>query len=390
MKGSSLKTLVTIHSHNTLGRTGFESSQQTRMHLAQLAGISYLHIVTSPQTANYKSRFRSLGFTYGEVVSVGEVLFGVCAEKLDTYNYVYNLADGQSIQAFYDIDCLHRPVPMWIYQTVAGVYTEEQVLIQYLAQLSLEDYTLIRDESRYPLPQLRRFLNLKEVLYFEYIHYPVIQDGYLSVLSKRTQYLVANEQVALDLQELGFHAQFFPPMCVDENLPKCLSSSTYRYIWSSHFGEYKRFDFALSIMKELEGTGITLDVYGGSQEEFYQKCLEFGGCPTNVKYCGFTPSVPYSDYDGYLSTSVGEMFANACVEAMSLGLQCVVSDYPYPYVFYSEGTEGSVITNHSVDDYVATMLSLRDSLFDSTIQQNFIKRYAYSKWVPKLKGLHYV
>lgn len=390
MKGSSLKTLVTIHSHNTLGRTGFESSQQTRMHLAQLAGISYLHIVTSPQTANYKSRFRSLGFTYGEVVSVGEVLFGACAEKLDTYNYVYNLADGQSIQAFYDIDCLHRPVPMWIYQTIEGVYTEEQVLIQYLAQLSLEDYTLIRDESRYPLPQLRRFLKLKEVPYFEYIHYPVIQDGYLSVLSRKVQYLVANEQVALDLQELGYHAQFFPPMCVEDNLPKCLSTSTYRYIWSSHFGEYKRFDLALSIMKELEGTNITLDVYGGTEEDFRAYCESFGGCPSNVTYCGFTPSVPYEDYDGYLSTSVGEMFANACVEAMSFGLQCVVSDYPYPYVFYSEGTKGSVITNRSVDDYVVTMLSIRDSLFDSTTQQNFIKRYAYSKWVPRLLNLQYV
>lgn len=298
MKGSSLKTLVTIHSHNTLGRTGFESSQQTRMHLAQLAGISYLHIVTSPQTANYKSRFRNLGFTYGDIVSVGEFLFGVCAEKLDTYHYVYNLVDGQSVQVFYDIECLHRPVPMWIYQTVEGIYTEEQVLIQYLAQLSLEGCLLIRDESRYPLPQLRRFLNLRGVSYFEYIHYPVIQDGYLSVLSKKAQYLVANEQVALDLQELGFHAQFFPPMCVDEHLPKCLSLSTYRYIWSSHFGEYKRFNMALSIMKELEGTGITLDVYGGSQEDFDRECLNFGGCPTNVKYCGFTPSVPYSDYDG--------------------------------------------------------------------------------------------
>lgn len=390
MKGSSLKTLVTIHSHNTLGRTGFESSQQTRMNLAQLAGISYLHLVTNPQTENYKSKFRGLGFTYGEVISVGEALFGVCAEKLDVYHYVYNLADGQSVQAFYDIECLHRPVPMWIYQTVDGVYTEEQVLIQYLAQLSLIDCTIVRDESRYPLPQLRRFLNLNEVSYFEYIHYPVIQGGYLSVLSKKAQYLVANEQVALDLQKLGFHAQFFPPMCVDEHLPKCLSSSTYRYIWSSHFGDYKRFDMALSIMRELEGTGITLDVYGGSQEDFDKQCLDFGGCPTNVKYCGFTPSVPYSDYDGYLSTSVGEMFANACVEAMSLGLQCVVSDYPYPYVFYSEGTKGSAITNHSVDDYVATMLRLRDSLFDSTTQQEFIKRYAYSKWVPKLLNLQYV
>lgn len=84
------------------------------------------------------------------------------------------------------------------------------------------------------------------------------------------------------------------------------------------------------------------------------------------------------------------MFANACVEAISVGLQCVVSDYPYPYTFYSEGTGGSVITNHSVEDYVATMLQLRDSLFGSTTQQDFIKRYAYSKWVPKLLNLQYV
>lgn len=58
--------------------------------------------------------------------------------------------------------------------------------------------------------------------------------------------------------------------------------------------------------------------------------------------------------------------------------------------FYSEGTKGSVITNRSVDDYVVTMLSIRDSLFDSTTQQNFIKRYAYSKWVPRLLNLQYV
>lgn len=84
-----MKTIVTIHHHYTFGKAGFETSQQTRMTLARLNGFDYLHLITSPQTENYKSRFEDLGFTYGDIRALDEYLFQVNATKIDTYEYRY-------------------------------------------------------------------------------------------------------------------------------------------------------------------------------------------------------------------------------------------------------------------------------------------------------------
>lgn len=82
----------------------------------------------------------------------------------------------------------------------------------------------------------------------------------------------------------------------------------------------KNFDQALQIMKALENTNITLDVYGGTREEFLNIC-ELTNCyPRNVTYLGLVDNVLYQKYGGYISTSNHEMFSNARIEAMSHGL----------------------------------------------------------------------
>ena len=71
-----MKQLITIHSHNSDKRSGFESSQQNRMLLAKLLNIPYVHIITSPQNENFEEKFKKMGFTDAVLVSLGRNLFG--------------------------------------------------------------------------------------------------------------------------------------------------------------------------------------------------------------------------------------------------------------------------------------------------------------------------
>lgn len=216
-------------------------------------------------------------------------------------------------------------IPMWIYKIYKigdKIHTEEDLIIKYLSELGRHDtHVLIRDDSRIPTPNLVRFAKNLKYRYFEYIHHNVVYDGYLPTLSKKIDYLVANEQVTELLKALGYKAHFLPLMRVFENaLITKKINGVKRYIWSAHFRDYKNFDQALQIMKALEHTNITLDVYGGTREEFLNIC-ELTNCyPRNVTYLGLVDNVPYQKYDGYISTSNHEMFSNARIEAMSHGL----------------------------------------------------------------------
>ena len=378
-----MKTIVTIHHHYTLGRAGFETSQQTRMTLAKLNGFNYLHLITSPQTDNYKSRFEDLGFTYGDIQALDEYLFQVNATKIDSYEYRYYDNDGNEVgSAIYGESSLK--IPTWIYTVNGKTYTEEDLVIKYLSELGHHDmHVLIRDDSRIPMQNLVRFTKNLNYRYFEYIHHNVVYDGYLPALSKKIEYLVANEQVAELLKTLGYKAHFLPPMCVFENdLIAKKINGVKRYVWSAHLGDYKNFDQALQIMKALEDTDITLDVYGGTREELLNIC-ELTNCyPRNVTYQGLVNNVPYQKYDGYISTSNHEMFSNACVEAMSHGLKCIVSNLEHPYQFYSRMTDNEVEIAHDTKEYIALMVSNSEKEFASDSQFSFLKRYIYESWTP--------
>lgn len=383
-----MKTIVTIHHHYTLDRAGFETSQQTRMTLAKLNGFNYLHLITSPQTENYKSRFEEIGFTYGDIQALDEYLFQTNATKIDSYEYRYDDNDGNEFgSAIYDESSLK--IPTWIYTFNGKTYTEEDLVIKYLSEFGHHDmHVLIRDDSRIPMPNLVRFTKNLNYRYFEYIHHNVVYDGYLPTLSKKIDYLVANEQVAELLKTLSYKAHFLPPMCVFENdLITKKINGVKRYVWSAHLGDYKNFDQALQIMKALEDTDITLDVYGGTREEFLNICALTNCYPRNVTYLGLVNNVPYQKYDGYISTSNHEMFSNACVEAMSHGLKCIVSNLEHPYQFYSRMTDNEVEIAHDTKEYIALMVSNSEKEFTSDSQSSFLKRYSYESWTPLFQKL---
>lgn len=382
------RRIVTIHHHYKLGRAGFESSQQTRMKLAELNGFEYLHLITSPQDSDYLSKFQSIGFSYGSILPIDRFLMQTDARFLDDYRVEYYSDSGLKIgEAFYDFDREYSNVESWIYLKDGEIFTEEDLVVKYLSSNVKDSDVLFRDDSRILMPKLRRFAEFRKIRYYEIIHHSVLTDGYLSTLSKKINYLVANERLAEELADLGFRSKFLPPMCVDEETlkPRKLSSIK-RYVWSAHLGDYKNFGQALRVMKRLEESNIRLDVYGGTLEDF-ERFYEQYDRPSNVKYHGLVVEVPYRFYDGYLSTSKHELFANACIEAMSNGLKCITSDLKYPYQDYAIGTNGSLSIADTDDEFVRLIEEFKSREFDSTDQIEFIKRYSYQRWAPLFKEL---
>lgn len=380
--------IVTIHHHYKLGRAGFESSQQTRMKLANLNGLEYLHLITSPQDSDYLSRFKAVGFHYGSILSLDRFLMQTDATFIDDYRVEYYSDVGLKIgEAFYDFDRKYSNAESWIYLKDGEVLTEEDLVVKYLSKNVQDLDILFRDDSRIPMPKLRRFVEFRNLRYYELIHHSVLTDGYFSTLSKKINYLVANERLTQELSDLGFKAEFLPPMCVDEeSLKPRKISSIKRYVWSGHLGDYKNFSQALRIMKKLEKSGITLDVYGGTIEDFESFYDQYDR-PSNVKYHGLVTEVPYRFYEGYLSTSTHELFANACIEAMSNSLKCVTSDLKYPYQDYSIGTNDALSMAHTDDQFVELLERFKSLEFDSTDQIEFIKRYSYQRWASLFKEL---
>ena len=81
------------------------------------------------------------------------------------------------------------------------------------------------------------------------------------------------------------------------------------------------------------------------------------------------------------------MFSNACVEAMSHGLKCIVSNLEHPYQFYSRMTDNEVEIAHNTKEYIALMVSNSEKEFTSDSQFSFLKRYSYESWTPLFKEL---
>ena len=376
-----------MHHHHQFGRTGFESSQQTRMRLAQLNQMEYIHLITSPQTKDFERRFQDIGFDYGLMIALDHFLMGVNAVFVDKYHYKYYNDSGSFIgSAFYDKNRSFSNLEMWVYEVNGRRFTEEDLIVDYLSKNSDSKDVVFRDDSRIVMPKLSRFVQFKGLQYYEIIHHSVLDDGYLPTLSKKINYLVANEEVAEQLSKLGYQSGFLPPMCIDEeNLKRRTLMGVKRYVWSAHLDSYKNFGQALRVMAQLEDSGVTLDVYGGTLADFNRHCELFGKCPSNVIYKGFVSEVPYWNYDGYLSTSRHEMFANACVEAMSYGLKAVTSNLKYPYLRYEIESKGALSTANTDAEYVQLMMTLIDKPFDSCDQIDFLKCYSYQRWAPLFK-----
>ena len=358
--------LYTIHHHYLEGRYGFESSQETRMNLARRCNIDYVHLITSPLKYGWESRFKSIGFNYGSYISLPTWFFGE-EGKFSDGNVLYG--NGR---AFVQND-------RWFFEKEGVIHSEDDLVIKYLVENASAGDVFIRDDSRIPMPKVVRFMNNNRFTYYEYIHHRVLDNGLLPVLNRKINYFVASEVLTKKLHDMGYKVKFFPPKLLDYVETKSIVG-VWRYLWSGHMGGYKNFEQVVRVFRECPG--VTLDVYGGTLSEF-----ESFNPPKNIRFMGRVDVVPYGEYDGYISTSVGEVFANACIEAMSHGLKCVVKNTDYPYGFYSRSTEGDVTICETDDDFVRELNYWYDKSFNGDNQRNFVEKYTFNNWLEEFENI---
>ena len=253
------------------------------------------------------------------------------------------------------------------------------MIIKYLTQYAESGDVFIRDDSRFPMPKVVRLMNNNGFTYYEYIHHRVLDNGLLPVLNRKINYLVASEVLTERLEDMGYKVKFFPPKLLDYASAKSVVG-VWRYLWSGHMGGYKNFEQVVRVFRACPS--VMLDVYGGTLSEF-----ESFNSPENIRFMGPVDVVPYDEYDGYISTSVGEVFANACVEAMSFGLKCIVRDTDYPYGFYARCTKGDVTTCVSDEDFIRELNYWYDKSFNGDNQRDFVEKYTFDNWLEEFRNL---
>ena len=98
------------------------------------------------------------------------------------------------------------------------------------------------------------------------------------------------------------------------------------------------------IALHLAGSKATVTFYGGSEERIEELKRKYE-IPENVVFKGIVDKVPYHLHQAYVSSSYSELFANACVEAMSEGLLAVLSNVDIAHRYYAKQTDGIQLFN---------------------------------------------
>ena len=257
--------MVTIHPglwQREVRKYGFESSQLSRKKIADYLGWGHLYILTHPQVRpDWKAGYEQIGFERDELVSVSHYQSDIGHDELsirpsdiiDRYpngkmtvinGFVASIELEEETLYFTsglylkknkkeELEWLNRdgstamraryykpreePSPIYMMEDNYLYYkdgewlTYEDLLIQVLISLTDKKDILIRDQHNVVTPKLWRFVENTNRLYWEYIHDNVLLNPAHN-LRRKTRYLVASEVLTSILQDLGYHAQFMPPI----------------------------------------------------------------------------------------------------------------------------------------------------------------------------------
>ena len=173
-------------------------------------------------------------------------------------------------------------------------------------------------------------------------------------LRRKTRYLVASEVLSDILQDLGYHTWFMPPIYAPQNesvVTKRSNPRSYCYVGN---------------MTELKRVG-----------DLNQLKEKYENLPINIHIVGYVDEVPYWKHDGYISTSQKELFANACVEAMSFGLIPLLSNVEIAHQYYA-AKNPDVCLFDSPDELANIVKNLYESENEIIVNHtiSFVKDYS--------------
>ncbi len=154
-------------------------------------------------------------------------------------------------------------------------------------------------------------------------------------------------------------------------------------ITAGRFQADKRTDWLIeaAVMAKKELLDLTLDIYGGGEEENQlRELIEKLDCSSYVHLCGFRKlDEIYQNYDAYVSASYGETFGITLLEAVGSGLPIVGFDRPYGIQnFVDEGENGFRITDMSAKGLADGIIRLfKDADLEAFRRHSYRKAEAY-------------
>lgn len=390
-----MSRIITIHPVKETHRYGFETTQLYRAKVARYLGVDYIHLATSPQVRpDWKKEIIALGFLEEEIVNVpnsfsdiGHDDLSVKVEELtlqegdhvevteDGFVSVVTLADGTG-RYFYTsgpylfedfqmkelrwyhgngelvlrarfMDPFKEPTPVrlfypgYIYLKDGEFCSEDDLVVSYLAKKAKQTDLIIRDQHIVPVPSIFRFMENTEKNYYEVIHENVLRNMALANLRGKTDYLVASEVLTTELEKQGYSTKFLPPMVTQVDQSSKMIGPVTNYCVVGNMSELKNVEWIIEVFIGLYLSGLkaTVTFYGGSVERIEELKQKYE-IPENIIFKGIVDKVPYHLHQAYLSSSYSELFANACVEAMSEGLLAVLSNVDIAHRYYAKQTDG--------------------------------------------------
>ena len=168
-----------------------------------------------------------------------------------------------------------------------------------------------------------------------------------------------------------------PPIYAPQNdsvVTKRSNSRSYCYV--GNMSQVKRVEWIIEAFRLLEKEGINVEVslYGGDLNQLKEK---YENLPTNINIVGYVDEVPYWKHDGYISTSQKELFANACVEAMSFGLIPLLSNVEIAHQYYA-ATNSDICLFDSPEELASIIQCLyeKNDEIETKNTINFVRRYS--------------
>ena len=421
--------LITIHPglwKKEVKKYGYESSQLARKRISDYLGWEYIYILTAPQVReNWKHGYEKMGFQSSEIINIYNYQSDIGHDKLSVLpedivskypngqinlinGFVASIEENEEIMYFTsglylkknknnELEWYNKngsvvlrarkynpskePTPIHIISEDYLYYkddmwlTSEDLLIKVLINLTDTNDIIIRDQHEIVHPKLWRFVENTNRNYYEYIHHNVL-SSLVSNLRKKTKYLVASEMLTEVLQSQGYKANFIPPMVVVKDTHVITKRNNPRsYCYVGNMSENKRLEMVVKAFSDLYNTGIDVEVtlYGGNEQSIRENFIDI---TPNIKVAGYVDEVPYWKHDGYISASKRELFANACVEAMSFGLICILSNVDIAHRYYGHKNKDIIL----FDDIEELIDILKYLFYSENINtQNtldFVEKYA--------------
>lgn len=424
----------TIHLSDITQAYGYESSQGSRHQVLKSLEIPHTYLAQMPQAAgNWKDLYAKWGFAAEEVIclphtysDIGHDQPSVTSIDAQADEIIYdgevivqsrqgNLVSYYTSGKFLEQDLTTKkltwyhgsgeialtadyvspkreetPIPMvykgYLYHKDGRYFDSEALTLDWLAKNSKTDDIYFRDDFTYVLPKLRRFMQVRQLPYYEYIHYNIFfppLEQLLSCLNQKTNYLVASSRLNQQIQEkLPIRSRFLPPVAVTISGQEKDYQGPTDYCLVGHFGSIKQIDWAIMVFSKLyqDGHPATLTIYGGKEEQikahrrYYEKILT-----PNIHFAGHQSPVPYHKHQVYLSCSQTECFANACVEAMAAGLVCLLSNVDMAHREYAQAAPESVRLFDNPHELYQAVQDLATSTISNQTSLQVARQYSFEQ-----------